>query len=176
MNPTPTPSGVEHNVSDFTLNRFLHAADIVKSMKGQGLPEPFLVAVLDYVRNNRGIYELMVLWQEAEDPADRDETIADLQELLEDLEGRPARPVMKPYIAFDQLDEVGQRVLAYKRKLREIIDRHGGVTKVAELSGIPQPSLSRMLNSASMPRRTTLYRIANALQIPETEVAADFSW
>lgn len=170
MNPNPL------NAPALSLDQFLHAAEIAKAMKVTSLPEPFITAILDAARDNRGIYELMVLWQEAGDETDRDEAVADLQELLEDIEGSPNRPVTKPYIAFDQLDEVGQRVQVAKRKLRDLIDRHGGVSKVAQLSGIPQPSLSRMLNSASMPRRTTLYRIATALDLPETDIVAEFTW
>jgi DNA-binding phage protein len=65
--------------------------------------------------------------------------------------------------------------MAEKAKLRKLIDQHGGVSAVAKLTGIPQPSLSRMLNSGSIPRRSTLYRIANALDLPETEIAMAWS-
>lgn len=52
---------------------------------------------------------------------------------------------------------------AHKQRLCDLIDKHGGVSDVARKTGIPQPSLSRMLNSGSMPRKSTLYKIANAL-------------
>ena len=65
--------------------------------------------------------------------------------------------------------------MAFKRRLRDVIDRNGGVTRVAERTGIPQPSLSRMLNTASMPRRTTLLRIAKALDLPETDIATEWT-
>jgi DNA-binding phage protein len=55
-----------------------------------------------------------------------------------------------------------------------LIDRHGAITKVARKAGIPQPSLSRMLNSASMPRRTTLYKIAKALDLDESEIVTEW--
>jgi DNA-binding phage protein len=64
--------------------------------------------------------------------------------------------------------------MEYKRKLRDLIDRHGGVTAVAQKAGIPQPSLSRMLASGSTPRRTTLYRIANALGVPESQIVGEW--
>lgn len=65
--------------------------------------------------------------------------------------------------------------MAEKAKLRKIIDKHGGVSAVAQKSGIPQPSLSRMLSSPSIPRRSTLYRIANALGLSETEMAMEWT-
>lgn len=84
------------------------------------------------------------------------------------------KPLKKPYISYDQLDDVVDAVRAQKEKLRKLIDAHGGVSEVARKAGMHQSALSRMLNSASMPRRTTLYRIANALDLPETEIATDF--
>ena len=39
---------------------------------------------------------------------------------------------------------------------------------------MPQPPLSRLLSSAGMPRRTTLYRIANELGVREAEMVTDW--
>jgi DNA-binding phage protein len=66
-------------------------------------------------------------------------------------------------------------VVAEKARLRQIIDKHGGVSAVAKKSGIPQPSLSRMLGSASIPRRSTLYKIANALGLSEAEIVTEWT-
>jgi DNA-binding phage protein len=81
----------------------------------------------------------------------------------------------KPYIKFDQLGDVASQVVTFKKRLRDLIDRNGGVSSVAQRSGIPQPSLSRLLNSASMPPRSTLYKIANGLNLPEAEVVTEWS-
>jgi transcriptional regulator with XRE-family HTH domain len=48
------------------------------------------------------------------------------------------------------------------------------VSEVARKSGIPQPSLSRILSSGSMPRRSTLYKIANALGLSEKEIVGEW--
>src|SRR5258708_4307534 len=40
---------------DLNLDRFLHAADVAKAMKAAGLPEPFIVAILDLARTHRGV-------------------------------------------------------------------------------------------------------------------------
>jgi DNA-binding phage protein len=80
----------------------------------------------------------------------------------------------RPKIPFEKFDDVTQRIVEHKRRLRALIDRHGGVSEVARRSGIPQPSLSRMLASGSMPRRTTLYRIARALDQDESEIVGEF--
>ncbi len=157
-------------------SRVMHAAKIALAMRENGLPSTFILNIFLLVtQDSRSAYDLMALWEDAgESKEERDETVADMQELLDDIENR-VQKTQKPYIAFDKLVDVGGKVMAYKAKLRDIIDRNGGVSRVAELSGIPQPSLSRMLGSASMPRRTTLYKIANALQLPETDIVTDFS-
>jgi DNA-binding phage protein len=158
-------------------SQYLHAAKIATQMRAGGLPEDFVASALALARTSRGVYELMALWEEASTEQDRDEVIADIQSVLEEEHGeRVSEPVKKPYLKFDQLDDAVARITAAKKKLRDLIDRHGGVTKVAAISGIPQPSLSRMLSDASLPRKTTLYRIANALDVPETEIVTDFTW
>lgn len=50
----------------------------------------------------------------------------------------------------------------------------GGISKLAELTGIPQPSLSRFFSSNAMPRRSTLLKIAKALNLEGIKV--DIMW
>ena len=64
--------------------------------------------------------------------------------------------------------------MEHEAKLRRRVDEHGGVSEVARKAGMHQSALGRLLSSASMPRRTTSYRLANALDVPETEVVTDF--
>lgn len=53
------------------------------------------------------------------------------------------------------------------------VDKNGGLKKLAELTEIPQPSLSRFFGSATMPRRTTLLKIARALNLSQIEIATE---
>ena len=71
-------------------------------------------------------------------------------------------------------DQVWARIRDFKERLRERVDRWGGINKLARETGIPQSSLSRMFASGSMPRRTTLYKIANAVGLDETAIAFDW--
>ncbi len=153
----------------------LKLAGFVHEMTKTDLDRKFLAAAYDLALKDQGVYDLFELWAEADnDLEQRDEIISDIQDLLDDNRDAPKQPVQKPYVKFDQLDDVTNHVMKDKATLRQIIDKHGGVSAVAKKTGIPQPSLSRMLNSASIPRRSTLYRIANALDLPETEIA--FEW
>lgn len=76
---------------------------------------------------------------------------------------------------FDDLAEIANDVMSFKNALRTEVDRWGGITKLAETTGIPQPSLSRFFSSASMPRRTTLFRIAEALQLRESAILSKWA-
>ena len=149
---------------------------IAMTMRGAGLPPAFIAEAVRAADMNEGVRELMVLWDEAE-AGERDAICADIQEMLDDLEAVPLRhvpPQQRPRVAFDDLNDVHVQIKAHKQRLRDLIDKHGGVSEVARKTGIPQPSLSRMLNSGSMPRRSTLYKIANALGLPEKDIVGDW--
>lgn len=141
-------------------------------MADAGLPGEFVSRVIRLAMEDQGVFEIMELWVEAESEAERGPVVADLQDVLDEVE-EPG-PRVKPRIGFDKLDDVADAVVAHKRRLRDLVDRHGGVTAVARKMGVPQPSLSRMLGSASMPRRTTLYRLARALGVDESEVVTEW--
>lgn len=158
-----------------TSEQKLKLATFVVEMMNAGLDHGFIASASERARVDQGMYDLFEMWADTKaSPEERDHIVADIQDLLDDHQDAPREPLRKPYIRFDQLEDVAQRVLKEKATLRDLIDKHGGVSAVAQKSGIPQPSLSRMLNSPSIPRKSTLYKIANALNLPETAIA--FEW
>lgn len=158
-----------------TSDQILKLAAIMVEMERAGLDRDFIVKASELARFDQGVYDLMALWDEANDATEQGAIVADIQDSLDDYRDAPANPEKRPYIRYDQLEDVAQRVVAEKAKLRQLIDKHGGVSAVAQKCGIPQPSLSRMLNSASVPRRATLYKIANALDLSETDIALEWT-
>jgi Helix-turn-helix len=158
-----------------TPDQVIAMAAIVTMLSQAGVDTTFIAAAAELAREDQGVFDLMALWRDTSDPTERDEILADIQESISDYEDAPPKPLRKPYIEFDNLDQVARQVLEYKKRLRDLIDRNGGVSAVAKKCGIPQPSLSRMLHSASMPRRSTLYKIANAINAPESEVVAEWA-
>ena len=144
--------------------------EIAIEMKKKGLSAHFITASVEQALEYEGTHDLMVLWSEADDEVERNEIVADLQNEIDAKAEAPKKPVKKPYIKFDDLDAIAKDVVKFKKALRKVVDRHGGVANLAEKSGIPQPSLSRFFNSASMPRRVTLYKIAEALNLNEREI------
>jgi hypothetical protein len=101
--------------------------------------------------------------------------VADLQDEIDEFEEQPSKPLKKPYISYQDLELVAKDVIGYKSYLKSLVDRWGGVTKLATVTGIPQPSLSRFFKSSSMPRRTTIYKIAEALDLTEKEIITDWA-
>lgn len=161
-----------------TAEQVVQLAAIVTEMSKAGLPAPFVASVLEIGRIDQGVFDLAALWMQAPNAAERDECIAELQEAVDEAEeATPGGvPEVRPRVGFDALEgRVLPSVREHKKRLRELIDRHGGVSAVAAKAGIPQPSLSRMLNSGSMPRRTTLYKIASALDVEEAEVVGEWT-
>lgn len=157
-----------------TTDQMLEISAVTADMLRAGLPRDFVAQVDKTARGWEGVYDQMMLWRDAPDAAQRDEIAADLHEAVNDIAEAPLDVEKKPYIHFDELDAVAQQILGFKKRLRDLIDQNGGVTEVARRSGIPQPSLSRMLGSASMPRRTTLYKIANAIGAPEAAIVTEW--
>ncbi len=144
--------------------------EIATQMKKLGLSSHFISLCVEQALDYEGTHDLMVLWAEAQNEVERNEVIADIQDEIDSRSEAPKKPVKKPYVKFDDLEAIAANVVKFKKALRKVVDKHGGIAKLAEKSGIPQPSLSRFFNSASMPRRATLYKIAEALNLNEKEI------
>lgn len=152
----------------------LHVLDILNEMRRVGLESAFISSLMEYCQRYEGIRDLMEIWFEESDSKERDKITADLQECLNDIVDLPQQPEERPYLHFNNLNEVRRDIIKFKKQLREEVDRHGGISELARKTGIPQPSLSRFFASNSMPRRTTLYKIAKALNLPESAIG--FKW
>jgi DNA-binding phage protein len=161
------------------LEQMVHVYQLASEMAKVGLSDKFITAMVGLASQYEGVYDLMVLWSEENDQGEKDHIIADIQELIDGNADKverceAGRIVKKPKLSFDKLDTVGSAVLAFKAELRKKVDKWGGISKLAEVTGMPQPSLSRFFSSASMPRRVTLYKIAEALSLPKEQI--DFDW
>ena len=153
-----------------------HRVEIYKiatDMAESGLSAAFVSDAVDMALEFEGAYDLMVMWTKEDEQKERDEIVADLQEEIDNHKEAPKKPLKKPYIKFEDLEPMAKKIQAFKYELRKKVDRWGGISKLAKETGIPQPSLSRFFSSASIPRRTTLYRIAEVLELSEKEAGID---
>ena len=146
---------------------------IATLMRSSGLLTDFIDRAVLLATVYEGAYELMKLWENETDQSERDEIIADLQEEIDSKEEAHNRVFKSAKINFDELDKNIKDVSDFKKGLRVLVDNWGGVSKLAQVTGIPQPSLSRFFNSGSLPRNTTIYRIMEALT---EDGNTSFSW
>jgi DNA-binding phage protein len=157
---------------DLNRKRF-EIAWILFKMQEKGLSREFAFQLFCYAERYEGISDLLNLWINEADQSGKDEIIADLQDEIEELQNSE---ILQPkYIHFDNLDEIAKDVMDFKKSLRVAIDRWGGITKLSKITGIPVPSLSRFLNTPSLPRRITLEKIAKAMNLKESEILSKWS-
>lgn len=152
----------------------LRVLDILNEMRKMGLGNAFIRSLMENYQRYEGVQDLMEMWLEENDPAERTLIIEDIQEILEDISDAPKTPEERPYMNYNDLLAIKSDIIEFKLKLREEVDRQGGISELARRTGIPQPSLSRFFSSSSMPRRTTLYKIAKALNLSESAIG--FKW
>ena len=147
--------------------------EIGHQMIQAGLPKEFIADAVSTAFEFEGIYDLLKMWACEGDSEERNEVVSDIQELIDDC-GQQEK-VEEVYVRFDDLDGIATNIRAFKDNLRVLVDQSGGVKYLSELTGIPQPSLSRFFNSSTMPRRTTLNKIARALKLSQIQVATEWS-
>jgi hypothetical protein len=146
---------------------------IGSEMKKAGLPDDFIVSAVTTAAEYEGVFELLQMWAAESDQSERDAIVADIQELIDDCS--QSGKIDGVYVRFDDLDRIASDVRKFKDSLRILVDEQGGIGKLATLTSIPQPSLSRFFASASMPRRTTLHKIARALGLNQVQIATEWS-
>ena len=147
--------------------------EIGHMMNLAGLSKPFIAAAVETAFEFEGVYDLMKMWAEEDVPADRDEIVADIQDLINDCTQK--EKVEGVYVRFDDLEGIAKNIRGFKDSLRIKVDALGGIGELSKKTGIPQPSLSRFFNSASIPHRATLLKIAKALGMSQIEIATEWS-
>lgn len=149
--------------------------EIAASMKKFGLADSFIAHAVKLAEYYEGAYDLFELWDSEEDESEKQQIVADLEDEIDEYKEQPKEPLKKPYISFNDLEIIARDVSGFKAHLKSKVDQWGGISKLSKVTGLPQPSLSRFFNTASMPRRTTLYKIAEALNLSEKEIITDWA-
>lgn len=142
---------------------------IAIAMKKSGIPDTFVVRAVRAALDYEGIFDLMKLWENETETPEREEIISDIQDMV-DACYQQSDKSDSPYIKFNDLDAIAQNIRAFKDSLLGIVMNSGGISHLSELTGIPQPSLSRFFNSGAMPHRGTLLKIAKALDLDQIKV------
>jgi DNA-binding phage protein len=161
------------NAKKLTPHLKVEAIEIGHMMNKSGLPHKFIAAAVETAFEFEGVYNLMKMWVDEGVKKERDKIVADIQDLIADCAQKEI--VDGVFIRFDDLETIAKDIRGFKDNLRVTVDKIGGIKKLAELTGIPQPSLSRFFGSATMPRRLTLLKIAHALNLSQIEIATEWS-
>lgn len=152
-----------------------HLFEIGQQMAKCGLNHDFIATAIELAGRFKGVKGQILLWAEETDPNERNEIIADIQDAIDDF-AQSSPPQRALYIKFDDLEEIAKNVVAFKTKLKSLVLKKCGTMENAAIKiGIPQPSLSRFFNTASMPRANTLQKIASALNLSAVEIAAEYT-
>ena len=77
---------------EVTAEHVVQAAQVAAKMMEYGLPVSFIAGALKLAQENRGAFELMAMWLDAETEEERSATVADIQELLDDVDASPSKP------------------------------------------------------------------------------------
>lgn len=178
--PAQIKHGMHKITSKKTVKSKLHSISSAKvelfaiaiKMERAGLDDFFIVNSVQTALQLEGVADLMHLWAGETDRKERDEIVADIQEMIDAYAQKEKSEEI--YIKFNDLDAIAKNIRAFKDSLLQKVIQHGGISKLSELTGIPQPSLSRFFNSNAMPRRTTVLKIAKALNLGEIKM--DILW
>ena len=148
---------------------------IAADMKAQGLPDKFIADAVEVGAYYEGVFDLFELWLSEDDQDFKDQIISNIQDEVDEYSEQPKKPYKKAYFDYSYLETIAKNVTGYKAYLKNLVDQWGGITKLSKATGIPQPSLSRFFNTASMPRRTTLYKIADALNLSDEKIMTEWA-
>ncbi|MES2217172.1 MAG: helix-turn-helix transcriptional regulator [Pseudomonadota bacterium] len=166
------------NKSHFVDNKNSPSSEQVKlfyiavKMKKAELADTFIVDAVQTALEYEGVSDLMNLWADEKDSKEKDEIIADIQDMIDACSQK--EKLEEIYIKFNDLDAIAKNIRAFKDSLYQIVMEKGGINKLSELTGIPQSSLSRFFNSNAMPRRSTVLKIAKVLNLDEIKI--DILW
>ncbi len=161
------------NTQTLTAHKNVELIEIGHHMNQAGLSEAFVASAVRVAFEYEGVYDLMKMWSEETDEDERNEIVADIQDMIDECSQK--EKVERTYVRFDDLDQIAKHIRTFKDHLRIVVEEHGGIKKIAALTGIPQPSLSRFFSSNTMPRRVTLLKIARALNLSQIQIATEWA-
>jgi len=162
---------VSRNNHDYSNEVKLFTTIAVK-MKKEKLSDIFIVTAIKTALEFEGVADLLNLWSKEDEKNEKEEIISDIQDMIDACNQKETSDEI--YVKFNDLDAIANNIRAFKDSLYQKVMEQGGISKLAVLTGIPQPSLSRFFNSNAMPRRATVLKIAKALNLDEIKI--DILW
>ncbi len=159
---------ISHGKTFINDSKKVNLYKIGAQMKENKLPNIFIVGAIETALEFEGVADLLTLWSEEDEKNEKDKIISDIQDMIDACNQQETSEGI--YVKFNDLDSIANNIRAFKDSLYQKAMEQGGISKLAELTGIPQPSLSRFFNSNAMPRRATVLKIAKAFKLHEIKI------
>ena len=148
---------------------------IAAEMAKAKLPSEFIARTVKVAWESKSGFDILLLWQDADTQEFKDKVVLLLEKFFEDLEDfETTKTYEDPIKSEQELDELTQKIMDYKKWLRSVVDKWGGVSKLAKTIGVSQPSMSDFFRSASVPKKVTVDKIANVLNLHDEKIYPDW--
>ncbi|PIZ03380.1 MAG: hypothetical protein COY58_09450 [Gammaproteobacteria bacterium CG_4_10_14_0_8_um_filter_38_16] len=100
----------------------MHLFQIAFQMKSAELPSDFIVLAVKCALEFEGVADLLRMWEEESDEQERDEIVADIQDMIDACSQTGIRE--ETAIRFNDLDAVAKNIRAFKDGLlSEVVER-----------------------------------------------------
>jgi hypothetical protein len=89
-------------------------------MNKAGLSTTFISEAVETALEFEGVYDLMKMWAEEKDSKEKEEIVADIQDLIEDCSQKDK--IEAPYIRFDDLEMISKNIRKFKEQKSNVLD------------------------------------------------------
>src|SRR5438105_2115869 len=103
---------------------------IAAQMETAGLPDEFIAAAIRTALDYEGVSDLVMMWANENDQQDRNDIVADIQEMIDACFQTTKREKL-PKINLNDLDAVAKNIRQFKDSLLEIVINKGGIHALA---------------------------------------------
>ena len=143
---------------------------IASEMAEGKLPTEFIAKAVQVAIESKSGLDILLLWEGADTQEFKNRVVILLEKFFADLEDFEATKTYEANIKSEnEIDELTEKVLNYKKWLRELVNKWGGISKLSKAIGVSQPSISDFFKSASVPKKGTVDKIVHAMNLKDKD-------
>jgi hypothetical protein len=152
--------------------------EIYKKMLLSNLPAVFVDRTAKLAREYEGIFDLMYMWNEELSDEEKDEIIADIQDLLDDEEREPPEYIIDfSKVDCDVIENIIVSLLMWKAYIKMCINKSDwGLDRLSVETGIPIAALNRCfnINTKSLIKYGMFKKIIKVLKLDNLDFVYDY--
>ena len=92
----------------YIVNKNVELIEIGHQMTQAGLSEEFVASAVQVAFEYEGVYDLMKMWSEETDKKERNEIVADIQDMIDECSRK--EKVEGTYVRFDDLEKIAKHI------------------------------------------------------------------